>query len=49
MCGAEIEEPEPAEAGGANLSLYPMISFSPKFATCFSVIFISNLGTSKKS
>jgi hypothetical protein len=32
--GAEIEECQPELAGGAELPMFPMVSFSPAFATC---------------
>lgn len=34
VAGADIEECKPELAGGAELPLFPMISFSPSFATC---------------
>jgi len=35
MCGAEIEECEPVQAGEIKLPLFPMIYLSPHFATCY--------------
>ena len=37
LAGAEIEEGVESEFGGVKLSLYPLISISPNFATCLTV------------
>lgn len=37
VAGADIEECKPELAGGAELPLFPMVSFSPAFATCLTV------------
>ena len=39
LAGAEIEEGKPLVAGGSELSMFPMISVSPFFATCLTVYF----------
>jgi len=37
LCGAEVEECKHEFAGGVELPFYPMIDFSPRFATCLTV------------
>lgn len=38
LCGAEIEEGKMEVVSGSELAMFPMVSFSPFFATCLSVI-----------
>jgi UDP-sugar pyrophosphorylase len=38
VAGADIEECKLELAGGAELPLFPMVSFSPAFATCLTVL-----------
>ena len=38
LCGAKIEDSKPDIVSGSELAMFPMISFSPFFATCLSVL-----------
>ena len=49
ICGAEIEDDTKHEFGGIALSLFPMISVSPNFATCLTVLIILIVGNEGKS
>lgn len=37
MCGAQIAHAPKTEFGGIQIPLFPMVSISPKFATCITV------------
>ena len=37
LCGADIEEGKEELAGGSDLAMFPLISYSPHFATCLTV------------
>lgn len=39
LCGAKIEDDKPIMVSGSELAFFPMVSFSPFFATCLSVVF----------
>ena len=40
LSGAQIEEGKPEIAGGNELPMFPMVSVSPFFATCLTVLLI---------
>jgi UDP-sugar pyrophosphorylase len=48
MCGADIKEGDLHPVAGAHLPLFPMVSFSPAFATCLTVVIILVRNSTKR-